>query len=150
MCFFIFRQPATAMSTKNILRGDLNLHEQRQIDYKQQVGICKPQPVAFLQLSSGSSQPVSPDPRNIEYVRATGGQQRIRRKKNQHFSRESYNESIHSGSKRGKLFRYENISDIHISMEFKDDNASKKDYHSCIYLHYMDNRNIYLLRLMFE
>ena len=116
MCFIIFRQPATAMSTKNILRGDLNLHEQRQIDYKQQVGICKPQPAAFLQLSSGSSQPVSPDPRNIEYVRATGGQQRIRRKKNQHFSRESYNESIHSGSKRGKLFRYENICDIHISM----------------------------------
>ena len=147
MCFFILRQPATAMSTKNILRGDLNLHEQRQIDYKQQVGICKPQPVAFLQLSSGSSQPVSPDPRNIEYVRATGGQQRIRRKKSQHFSRESYNESIHSGSKRGKLFRYENISDIHISMEFKD-NASKKDYHSCILLHDMDNRNIYLLRLM--
>ena len=116
MCLIMFRRPATAISTKNILRGDPNPHEQRQIDYKQQVGICKPQPVAFLQLSSGSSQPVSPDSRNIEYAKATGGQQRIRRKKNQHFSRESYNESIHSGSKRGKLFRYENISDIHISM----------------------------------
>ena len=116
MRFIIFRQPATTMSTKNILRGDPNPHEQRQIDYKQQVGICKPQPVAFLQLSSGSSQPVSPDSRNIEYAKATGGQQRIRRKKNQHFSRESFNESIHSGSKRGKLFRYENISDIHISI----------------------------------
>ena len=98
----------SAISSQKFIRGERNEYEKQrhQGDYNYQVIICNPQPVSYLQLSSGSSQSVAVELHNLmlDYITSLGAQQRYRRKKNEH--RESNNQSVQE-EQLVRRFRYE-------------------------------------------